>query len=48
MIGDIKRKENSKFGFVTYSLKNKDNEVKGVNRIVHDVTSKPPSIIEWK
>ena len=24
------------------------NEVKGINRIVYDITSKPPAAVEWE
>ncbi len=40
------------YGFDTEFLKNVSNkitnEVKGVNRVVYDITSKPPGTIEWE
>lgn len=36
------------FEFMRYVSNRITNEVKGVNRVVYDVTSKPPGTIEWE
>jgi GMP synthase (glutamine-hydrolysing) len=38
----------NKWGFIGRVATRIINEVKGVNRMVYDVTSKPPGTIQWE
>ena len=51
--GDLDRRHDRGFLFLRHESSAKTatriiNEVKGVNRVVYDITSKPPGTIEWE